>query len=513
VDEYVYHYYLNGTHEGDKESLWYTYVNQDDRVAQLYLNLDYSTDGESDYTYCKYAFAQKSIQTYYKYNINEPEDEVMGVEHTDENYGLNYDWYYVTRKTGYGTEDKDYLSANNGRWNLDVCLDTMEARNVFTREWKNYVSSNTPDNITAGYNTYYDVSHEAASYPVPKLAALGGSRNSTYHWSNDNQVHYMNVACMNRNRDLNGDGKITQDELRWYLPTGSEYVQLSLCQTELRTPLIALLQHRNDEFAKTGETDRTLIKRMTPYHYATSNNMYFWAEEIGSLGDRPFGSVPEKQMCYALRCMRNLGANPATAPNKDGEIVKPYNYDSGTLTFSQDRFSDISLRSYVGTYILPHDVGSETNRPYKKFKMAKKYCSNIQDDSIYVDGSGVVQWINAADEGTKTYRWYQSLLHNGICGQYYENSDASDKGTWRVPTLTELGIMNTEGVLGSVYQLSCSRNHFLVFNGTCGYTAGYTDAFPYEFLGFHGGEKLIKKSVMMNAPGSIHVRCIKDVKE
>jgi hypothetical protein len=376
------------------------------------------------------------------------------------------------------------------------------------------VSSNTPDKITAGSNTYFDVSHEAALYPVPKLAALGGTRWDSYHWNNDKQVHYMNVACMNRNRDLDGDGIISQKELRWYLPTGNEYVQLSICQNELKSPLIAVLLHNKNEFAISGETDRTLIKRMTPYHYATSDNRYFWAEEIGSLGDRPFGHMqPNKQMCYALRCIRNLGANPATTPTKENEIHKPYSYDSGTLTFTQDRFSDVSLRSYVGTYILPHDVGSETARPYKQFKEARNFCKNITDEGLLsVNGSGVVQWIDANDEGTKTYHWYQSLMHNGICGQYYENSDKSDKGTWRVPTLVEMGIMYTEKTLGGCYQLSCSRSHFLVFNGEYGYTAGYTDAFPYEFFGYHAGDDLLKKSVMMNAPGSIHVRCVKDVR-
>jgi hypothetical protein len=147
--------------------------------------------------------------------------------------------------------------------------------------------------------------------------------------------------------------------------------------------------------------------------------------------------------------------------------------------------------------------------------LAKDVCRNITDEGILsVGGNGTVSFVNASDEGTKSYRWYQMLEHNGICNGYYENSDKSDVGTWRVPTLCELGILYTQGKLGKYY-LCCSRSHFTVIpqiGSSTGYIEGYKAEFPYEFFGYYSGDRRIKQSVMMNATGSIHVRCVKDVR-
>jgi hypothetical protein len=520
VDEYVYHNDIDGNPEGYLESLWYTYVNQDDRVVQLFLNNDYSPDSESDYTFCKYAFAQKSIQTYYKYDASNPENEVMGVEHTDENYGLNYRWRYMTPNGSdwYNTTSENgWCSPENGRFNARKYINaaSMEKMNRVATYWDDYVSWTVPDNILAGTCTYMQISHDAELYPVPKLndycpgtphADDGGGYDPT---PDDNTLHYANAACMNRNRDLDGDGIISNKELRWYLPTDREYVQIGLGQIEMPDPLIKLLEHSKEEFCVPGQTDKSEVKRKVKYHYVASNCIYVWAEELISTGDRPFGYMPQKQEAYSVRCVRALGANPDSEPDSLSEISKPSTYDSSERTFTQTRYTDVSIRSYVGTYILPHDVGAEEGRPYKKFKLAKDVCRNITDDGILSVGSdGTVYFANASDEGTKSFRWYQMLTHNGICDSYYENSDKSDIGTWRVPTFREMGIMYNEGML-TEDQLSCSRNHFVVWPIEDGYT---TDVWRYQFLGYRSDEKRLKRDIMQNRSGVLKIRCVKDVR-
>jgi hypothetical protein len=520
VDEYVYHKTLEGESEGDLESLWYTYVNQDDRTVQLYTNMDHARDGESDYTFCKYTIAQKSIQTYYKYDASNPEDEVLGVEHTDENYGLNYSWLDLTNgnKTDqYYGHDRYFLSANNGRWNNLLYIQTRDSIYSYdgtSYDWDQYVRWTTPDYIAAGSISDFSLSHDAVLYPVPLFKDLGGSNSN--HWSTQSEIHRANAACMNRNRDLNGDGKITADELRWYLPTGNQYIQISIGQLEMRSPLIDVMSLSKDLFQIGENRGRTDRLNKNQYHYATSDDMYFWAEEVGSLGDRPYGSQGEKQLALSVRCVRNLGANPKILEDNETEIKKPYEYNAEDNTFTQSRYTDNALRGYVGTYILPHDAGSEESRPYKKFKMASKDCKNITDEGYLSVGSGgVISFVNASDEGTKTYRWYESLIHNGVCSQYYENSDKSDKGTWRVPTIREMGLIYSEGLMTTHY-MSSSRAHFTVLkqaSSTTGYIEGYKADMPYEFLGYRDGQdKLIKQDNMMNVSGDLHVRCVKDVK-
>lgn len=35
-------------------------------------------------------------------------------------------------------------------------------------------------------------------------------------------------ACLSRNRDLNGNGRIDENELRWYLPSINEYIRIGI---------------------------------------------------------------------------------------------------------------------------------------------------------------------------------------------------------------------------------------------------------------------------------------------
>lgn len=42
------------------------------------------------------------------------------------------------------------------------------------------------------------------------------------------QFNYADYACLSRNRDLNGNGVIDENELRWYLPAIKQYIGLAV---------------------------------------------------------------------------------------------------------------------------------------------------------------------------------------------------------------------------------------------------------------------------------------------
>jgi hypothetical protein len=476
-----------------------------------------SSDNESDYSFCKYSFAQKSIQTYYKYDGSE--EHVLGVEHTDENYGLNYGWRYVTPNGGAQwnvTDEKSAFSDENGRWNAkyyvektDSILQLKGGTKGDGYFWSQYVNWTTPDDIPAGSSTGSGASHEAASYPVPMMGDLTGGRGSGYYWNNV-PLHYAEAACMNRNRDLDGNGKIDDKEIRWYLPTGNRYVYIAQCQSELEDPLMPFMEHSKMEFYSNPYL-------RFQYHFIASNCQHLYAEECVSVGDRPVGYQLSDQMCYAVRCIRNLGSNPATpldvvsqkGSEVKSEVTGAFTHDASTRTIEMTRYTDATLRSYTSDYILPHDVGAEEGRPYKKMKYAKDYCRNISDGHYAsVGGDGVLSFVNANNEGTRSYRWYQSLLINGICGKYSEESDKSDLGTWRVPSFKELAVLYTEG-LCTTDLLTNSRAHFVYK-----YENGYSAMWPYKFFGFNNDWNRKKPSmdVIESRNGYIRVRCVKDVK-
>lgn len=88
---------------------WKKYVNQPDRMLWINVNQKTSADGTSAFYKAKYALAQHSIQTYY--NI-ENSTEAIGVEHENENFGMNIRW---TRDIPDQTMG---LNPNNGRINV-----------------------------------------------------------------------------------------------------------------------------------------------------------------------------------------------------------------------------------------------------------------------------------------------------------------------------------------------------------------------------------------------------------
>jgi hypothetical protein len=139
IDEYVYTF----GDEGSKETSWPNYVNQDDRIAEFIMNEKESKDTESTYSYCKYAFSQKSIQTYYADG-----NTALGVEHIEETYCLNMNWKRYTsnditeRQEG---EAQGYYDFANGRFCQYFYL-----TNKTDMKWKSIIQEEVPGHVAAG---------------------------------------------------------------------------------------------------------------------------------------------------------------------------------------------------------------------------------------------------------------------------------------------------------------------------------------------------------------------------
>ncbi len=545
VDEYVYHYgdgvsvgaevcdtlphtkvyhveHANGTStdststSAKDEYLWYTYTNQDDRVVELIDNTARSSDTESDYTFCKYTIAQKSIQTYYNYDAAE---EALGVEHTNENYGLNYRWKFLfdDRHNIYDTEtERSGHSAYNGRYN--VKLYTNKRKDDYGDAdllWSRYVAWTTPDSIGQFKNSI-SIDNPGTLYPVPKFTDLnGGTGGAGEDPIYGDPTHFVNVSCMNRNRDLNGDGIISNDEIRWYLPSSGQYVQIGIGQSEMPDPLIKPLLISDKEFIGNNGQDSPVKKAL--YHYTTSDCRYFWSEEMVSLGDLPF-QYASSQWAINIRCVRNLGYDPHSEPTKENEISHVFEHDADNHILTMDRLTPISLRDNTSGYIAPHDVATEVSNPPYKLQYAAGYCKNITDKGyVSVDGNGDISFANGSNAGTKTLCWYLSLLHNGVCGQYSEETGQSDYGTWRVPTFREIGIMYLADLMDAdIFQVGCSRNHFVQWRTDGSNNEGFgSTTYDYEFLGYNGYfDRLVPaKDIITNyhRTGHLRVRCVRDV--
>jgi hypothetical protein len=523
VDEYVYHFedHETGSDATDPsikyydEVSWPNYVNKDDRLVELIMTIDMSSDEKSIYSHCKYAFAQKSIQTYYKGGADCT--TAVGVEHEEETYCLNMNWNFISSGWSGERTEQNY-NYRNGRYNLYNYLNIKVGNS-----WDNVALQTAPGHVTGDENTKYGTSHPDADYPVfmpkPFSTTASGRLGNSPCPNKDSNVYYANSICMNRNRDLNGNGVIEPNEIRWFTPTSSVYQQIAIAQTELPDPIMKLSEYSKYYFDWSSD-DRYGTYN---FHYITSDYLYYWAEQVLNVGNNPFsGYGPDVSAAYTARCVRNLGSDPSNIPTLAGrEVEDAFVYDSNANTFTQSYFTDETLRGYNFGALTPSTMAEPESRLYKKFECAADFCKNIKGEKLSVNGDGILQWgsVSTADNTAALYAmtaaWSQSVYDNDICGKYTQESDESDLGEWRVPSASEMSLMWIENIMlnDNAYALSATCDYFVSY-----YLKDYTD-YDQLFVGYNNCKSPLREVMAFDClrgnergPGSIKVRCVRDVK-
>lgn len=411
VDEYYYTEAPKGQSWGnDPTTYWWHFANQANRYVMLVYAPKYSMDGNSSYAKARYMITQRSIQTYYSTEAK----QALGMEHVNE-----------TGAAKWGTP-KSQFNSYNGLWNTWNYLNGNAS-------WSTHVDLETPD---ATMNTY-----------ATKEKAIALAR------------------CLSRNRDENGDGKITLNEVKWYVPASEQLMGMYLGAKSLPTPLY---DANNISF---------VYQDRIKYHYTTSDQKRIWSEEGASVGLYPSNGsdIPEN-----FRCVRNLGIDkttelflsendyPAQAfeylptntrvkvydqlSNKDEEI-------SADRIFKMARLTDQNIRGSrlnKGEIAL-HDNFEDGNKPYKAFQMAKdKYTdTKATPEKIYVyEGNSYFAlsswhttirscWYDLDNDkpyGGIPYHKLTTDNDRSLCKNYSENGD-HDKGLWRAPNQREMMLM------------------------------------------------------------------------
>ena len=252
VDEY---FYEDGRPYG-------SFVNTDDRSLSFVIgNAKISSDGHSSYIKGEgFTLKQKSIKTFYNDNAGNP----FGLETVEET--------------------------------LEAVLTSSENDNLYGEDFQNG-RNDTWRNINAsgaGWNTIVNIANNGHS------GADAADASSIMRTNYTSPVY----QCLSRNRDLNGDGVITKDEVKWYLPSFRQYIYTWCGLKSLPT-----------EISFTSQT------------YATSSNAGYrlwWAAEGVAIGAWSSGSTG------GTRCVRNLGS----AIDEDFSAISSYNEDSRTVTIT-----------------------------------------------------------------------------------------------------------------------------------------------------------------------------------
>ena len=203
--------------------------------------------------------------------------------------------------------------------------------------------------------------------------------------------NYAVYQCLSRNRDEDGDGIIDGEELKWYLPAVHQCTYYWFGMNSL------------------PEDARINIEPRTTNNYwsSTSGFATWWAAEGSAYGAK-------EGTCH-VRCVRSLKSynDPASEVSE---------YDSSTRIVTMLGMDHRSVRE-AGTVtgeFDEHERGTIYDVLPSSFQIAK----NNLDKTFTNDQMKKVVDANSA-----------------TCSDYYEGTNGSDKGQWRVPNEKELTLI------------------------------------------------------------------------
>lgn len=368
VDENVYTHDPTNNNKQDL-TLWKKMAETDDR--QLYIIVDegkYSEDNQSSVIKAQYSFRQRSVRTVYNVN-KESLETAWGLESNMETERL----YAGTINDGV-TTDK-----SNGRLNtLRILLGNNYQNDPAELEWTKVLNTS-------------DVFSESEYYGL----------NSGYE--------YAIYACLIRNRDLDGDNIVDADEIRWYLASINQLVDIYLGEYALDA---SSRLYPTDAVDRPGGNSVYWHYTSSSYDGQEPNPWVLWAEEGASLG-RKNDSQLEKYNgpFYSYRCLRNLGI-PLDQPGQEPADLVSVHQIGATRGYQIDvtNMNEKSRRPNFETALAAHNERQQDNRPYAYFEVHPNY--------------------------------YGGSYNNRYTWQYYQTNNPCPTG-YRIPNQRELLIMST----------------------------------------------------------------------
>ena len=402
IDENLYYYdpINDPLQQNPQPQLWHQCVDREDRMLHIIVPDEdltggeyYSPDGNTSLVTSLYSFVQKSIRTVFDAS-NTQLQTAWGLESVMEGEDNGYNGRLPVGDVSAAADNPDYNS--NGRANSISWM--------VGKEWEDVIKTSERYGLNPGYN------------------------NAAY-------------ACLLRNRDLNGNGKVEAEEVRWYLAAIDQLTDIFLGEWALdEASRLYPYDPANGDMPPTGKVY---------WHYTSSspdpaqsnNPNVLWAEEGASRGTYSGspGSVQLNGSYYAYRCVRNLGISLENPDQEPEDLVQVTDNGDGTYTLDLSRMNPKSLRTAYDNG-LPLPGGNEksaNNRPYKKFTVDKDiYGADEPYNEIVTFYNGEHGLLAVYHDAG--YTW----SNQGFWQQYQSPNNPCPSG-YRVPNQRELLIMGS----------------------------------------------------------------------
>lgn len=415
IDEY--YYKSRPGSDVVEPTLWKEFVGTDahaeDRKIMILASTQASKDEQSTVTEATYVISQKAIQTFYNPQAQDL-NKAFGIEVIEEGT----------------TEFKDTQGKHHGGDHL-------------------YGRNNTLNSGIIGLNWNDVVDYES------------GELKEGYR--------YAYSACVQRNRDLNGDNIISEDEIRWYLPAIYQYQAIFIGNYGI-SPETRLYYNQPNWYYK---------------HYISSDHLsdpqwseILWAEEGCSNGDSNKSYANKSK--FHFRAARNLGTDGNTFQDYITYTAKgAEGNEFAILEYPYMNSSSLRQEAFAVEVGEPCTTFHENNKPYKKIE---------------------VRDVNTSETRWKDEEDKANAKGSSICSEQFGDG-------WRMPTMTELALIKQKMDLGKNI---ITRTKFEYWNVPVEDRPGSSKEGRYGY--FYTDRLMLNhyNNTFTNRTGV--VRCVRDVK-
>ena len=393
VNEY---YYYKNPLTGDALTSWGPLVNKSAREMIVAMSTDVSADGNSSYSQIHSYISQLAF----------------GLETYNE---TPLDMDFSTNVTN--------LDDSDGRTNQVKLISNGASSLSGNQLWSTYISMNDNGWVST-------TPAERAKRKLPN-AYKSGYYDAAY-------------ACLSRNRDLNGNGYIDDNEVRWYLASLNEYIRIGIGTNVLSNSAQLYMGDKmameHDKYPDSYIGDGALY-----FTSSSSKKRVFWAVERGAYSDVGNENGQPKHTNLPIRCVRVLPDGKTKKLTEISGVVaastaeKRTDKSGLTVLKFKGRLVDELYRQRVDDALDKHNEDGDANAYYEGVYVADSELNNkYQLGNIL--GLGTFRKQTGTDwRGNPIYTTYR----------FDDTMKNPCPAGWRVPSLVELSAMNAFGMLNS----------------------------------------------------------------